>query len=310
MPPSRPVGSWLGIKLFADQAFAQVINEKLAGSHQQDIFVYVHGYKTVFERPLEVATELWHYLGYDGVFIAYAWPATPNRLAYFKDAETAELSGNNLRLALEFLTRRTNARRIHIIGYSAGTRVVFTALQQLALIHRGKDRAAIDETARIGRVTIIASDYDSTKFGAAVAYGMLNVPTALSIYMSESDSALDLSRLLLRQDRLGQIVRSYRATAAVKQFFAGMPSVHFIDVTRAERSNTGNGHTYFRRSPWASSDILMSLKYGLDPVERGLERPTGAIAWTFPPNYIARLRAGVLAKRSMARPSRPSTRAK
>ena len=94
----------------------------------------MHGYKVVFENPLLVAAELWHFLGYDGVFIAYAWPSTPKKLAYFSDLETTSLSAYNLRIFLEYLARETDAENIHIIGYSAGTRLVINALNQLALI--------------------------------------------------------------------------------------------------------------------------------------------------------------------------------
>ncbi len=67
-----------------------------------------------------------------------------------------------------------------------------------------------------------------------------------------------------------------------------------INVTSAEGSTGGNGHTYFRKSPWASSDILMTLAYDLPPAERGLVRETGAPVWTFPPDYIERLRAALM----------------
>lgn len=60
--------------------FAGLVNQKLAMSTKKDIYIYVHGYNTVFEDPLLVAAELWHYMGYEGVFIAYSWPATPRGL--------------------------------------------------------------------------------------------------------------------------------------------------------------------------------------------------------------------------------------
>ena len=56
----------------AARAFAAAVNAKLAQSRRKDIYIYTHGYKVVFESPVLVATELWHFLGYDGVFIAYA----------------------------------------------------------------------------------------------------------------------------------------------------------------------------------------------------------------------------------------------
>lgn len=127
--------------------FAELVNEKLKQSQRKDIYIYVHGYKVVFENPILVATELWHFLGYDGVFIAYAWPSTPKTLAYVTDAESAA---------------------------------------------------------------------------------------------------------------------------------------------------AGNGHAYFRKSPWTSSDILMTLMHDLRPDERGLVRSEDIPIWTFPPDYIHRLRAALL----------------
>ena len=120
--------------------YADMINEKLAQSKRKDIYIYVHGYKVVFENPLLVASELWHFLGYDGVFIAYAWPSTPKNLAYFSDLETTSLSAYNFRIFLEYLARETKAENIHIIGYSAGTRLVINGLSQLALCTRVKPR--------------------------------------------------------------------------------------------------------------------------------------------------------------------------
>ena len=44
-----------------------------------------------------------------------------------------------------------------------------------------------------------------------------------------------------------------------------------------------------RSSPWASSDVLMTLYYGLSPEERGLVEQNDLPVYTFPPDYIARL---------------------
>jgi esterase/lipase superfamily enzyme len=72
-----------------DERFAAAVNEKLARSAKKDVYIYVHGCLVVFENPVLVAAELWHYLGYGGVFIAYSWPAMPRKLAYFADLESA-----------------------------------------------------------------------------------------------------------------------------------------------------------------------------------------------------------------------------
>ena len=278
----------------AGRKFAELIDAKLDLSRSRDIYVYVHGYKVVFENPLLVTAELWHYLSYDGVFLAYAWPSTPKRLAYFKDLETAELTGQNLRRVLEYLAANTSAERIHIVGYSAGTRVVITALHQLAMTRAGRSEAEFQAELRIGQVMLVGSDYDSQKFAAAVADGLLNVPRAFTVYMSATDDALGISRFLFRENRLGELIDEATISPNVRDVLQTSDDIFFVDVTDAERSDSGNGHGYFRQSPWASSDLLMTLAYGLTPAERGLVREDGSLAWSFPADYVDRLRSSAI----------------
>jgi esterase/lipase superfamily enzyme len=275
--------------------FARRVNEKLAISNKKDVYIYVHGFKVVFNNPLLVATELWHFLGYDGVLIAFAWPSTPATLAYASDLETTVLSSHNLRVFTEFLADETNAENIHLIGYSAGTRVVITALAQAAFIHHGEDKAAIQRQRRIGRVILVGSDLDRQLFGAYLVEGLLKVPKSLAIYVSGKDKALGMSRWLFGRERLGQMWTG-PLNPRVIEYLNNTPELHVIDVTAVEGSTEGNGHAYFRTSPWVSSDILVALMYDLEPDERGLVRPTDRPIWTFPDDYIQRLRA-VLLKR-------------
>lgn len=271
--------------------FAAKINEKLAKSKRKDIFIYVHGYKVVFENPLLVATELWHFLGYEGVFIAYSWPSTPKTLAYFSDLETTSLSAYNLRILLEYLARDTDAENIHIIGYSAGTRLVINALNQLALIYRDEDKETFEKYLRIGHVILAGSDFDRQLFGAYIDEGILNVSKDFTIYLSEMDKALSLSKWVFNRDRLGQKWDDGKMTEFIAEWLWETDEITFIDVTDAEKSTTGNGHAYFRQSPWVSSDILSTLMYDLTPEERSLQRSREWPIWQFPPDYITRLTA-------------------
>ena len=65
--------------------------------------------------------------------------------------------------------------------------------------------------------------------------------------------------------------------------------ISMVNVTSAEGSESDNGHGYFRHSPWVSSDILMTLYYGLSPKERGLVGEKDLPMYTFPSNFIQRL---------------------
>jgi len=275
----------------ADELLTDAIDEQLQENNKKDIYIYVHGYKVVFENPLLVTHELWRFMNHDGVFLAYAWPSTPKRFAYFKDIETAQLSGQNLRLLLEYLAENTEAERIHIVGYSAGTRVVITAIQQLALKYSHLSQPEIRNKLKIGNVILTASDYDISVFAASIGNGLLDIPSRMTIYMSGSDKALGISSWIFSQQRLGQFVTESQTTMNphIKGFFANHPSLHFVDATRAENSDSGNGHGYFIKSPWVSSDILMLLKDDTHPDKRGLTRREDDIQWEFPSNYKERL---------------------
>ncbi len=55
---------------------------------------------------------------------------------------------------------------------------------------------------------------------------------------------------------------------------------------------TGHGgYSCFRTSPWVSSDILITLMYGLSPAQRGLVSYEEFPVWDFPDDYVTRLRA-------------------
>lgn len=276
----------------AAQRYAGAINAQLARSGNKSVYIYVHGYKVVYENPILVSSELWHFLGYDGVFIAYAWPSTPSKFAYIKDSDTSGGFSRNLRLLIEFVADNTDAEQIHILGYSNGTRLVTRALEQLALIHQGKTPDEIYEELRLDNVILVGSDLDRGVFGSYVADGLLNVSKHLTIYLSDNDKALGVSQFLTRRERLGQMWGDSggEMDATVRQaLIDNSERLSFINVSPAEGANVGNGHGYFRSSPWASSDVLMTLYYGLTPTERGLIEQDDLPVYTFPPDYISRL---------------------
>jgi esterase/lipase superfamily enzyme len=279
----------------AARRFAALADRKLAESRQKDIYIYVHGYRVEFSNPILVANELWHFMGYDGLFMAFSWPSTPEVLAYTADVETTAVASLNLRFLLEYLSRQTKAEKIHIIGYSAGTRVVIGALAQLALMHSVENRIDPTIKPRLGQVILVGSDFDRQLLGAYLAEGLLSVFETLTIYISERDSALGMSEWVFGRQRLGQ-TWARGQSEIVRRYLMDTPALRFINVTRAEGADRGNGHGYFRNSPWASSDIMMSLMFELRPGERGLTRARSSPIWTFPPDYLERLDRALRAK--------------
>lgn len=284
----------------ADQAdgtaahrFTEQIDARLARSPVKDLYIYVHGYKVNFENPLLVASELWHFMGYEGAFVAYAWPSTPARLAYMKDIETARLSALRLRNFIEYAARETSAQRIHIVGYSAGTRLVLMTLYELALVHQADSDAGIRKATKLGKVVLVGSDVDTDLFASYAVDGLLRVPEHLSFYVSPADKALHLSSRIFDHKRMGQMLPGTLDTR-MKAFVAASPRLSLIDVEGAANFDSGNGHAYFRQSPWVSSDVLLSLRYGLAAGQRGLEQRGDSPVWSFPKDYVARSDAALL----------------
>ena len=271
----------------AGQAFSAAINKKLASSPQKDIFLYVHGYNVDFDYPVLASQELQHYMGYRGAFVTYAWPATPNRLAYFKDLETADATRKNLRELIMFLSRNTRAENIHVIGYSAGSRLAFEAIYNLTLLHPPGESGG----PKMGQLILIGSDLDRGYFLQALDDGVLDQMDSVTVYMSSTDAALRMSSFALGQDRLGQVFLSddTEESQEIERRLRDISKLNLIDVSGADGSSFGNGHSYFQSSPWVSSDMFVSLIYGLDTQARGLQRDADSAVWSFPPDYPDRI---------------------
>ncbi len=193
--------------------------------------------------------------------------------------------------------KKTDARRIHLIGYSAGTRVVAQALDQLALMYSDSDCKDSAKKLRIGHVILTGSDLDMHLLGSYLVDGVLDAVDDLTIYASAKDKALGMSKWIFRRDRVGQIV-SVDLSGAATTYLRQNRKLVIVNATDTPGADTGNGHAYFRQSPSTSSDILAALRFDLKPGERGLEPENGGLIWTFPADYIDRLRAAVVKAQS------------
>lgn len=277
------------------RALIDAIERSLARSVVKEINLYVHGYKVTFENPLLVVAELWHFLGYQSAFLAYSWPATPARFAYLGDTDSAIHSVRNLRILIELLSRETSAERINILAYSAGTRLAVDLLGEVALIEGRDDAASGSRRLEIGDVILVGSDVDRDLMVGVLSDAVLDAIDRLTIYVSDADRALGLSQWLFGgRERLGQAFDPEAVGPAAREFLRAHPELSFIHVGDAEGSRDANGHAYFRKSPWVSSDILIQLRYGRGPERRGLTRGADDMVWRFPPDYVERLRALLL----------------
>jgi esterase/lipase superfamily enzyme len=196
-------------------------------------------------------------------------------------------------LFLTYLAEETKLEKIHIVGFSAGSRLVVRALSQLALLNADATEEEIRQHVRICNVIIVGGDISHEEFGSALADGLLRIPERTTIYASSADRALIWANRIFRRPRLGQMWTE-ELPQRTADFLRANPSLEVIDVTEAAESTTGNGHSYFRQSPWVSSDLLTLLAYDMGAAERGLEKEENLPVWTFPPDFIERLRKAIV----------------
>ena len=251
--------------------FFEEIDLRLDRSRTRDVYIYVHGYRVDFENPVLVAAELWHFLGYNGAFVAYSWPTKNTMFGYFADLDSAINSARFLRTLILEIAQHTTSERIHVIGYSAGTRLVGRMLADLGIYGVSMTDEELRQGTQLGNVILIGADVDQDILAGYLYDGALRIPSALTLYVSEADSALKFSRFLFRgRERAGEILERRPLNDREKAFFDENPNLRIVDVSFAEGGTAGNGHSYFRSSPWVSSDLLMTLLLDLAPAERGL----------------------------------------
>ncbi len=270
--------------------FLKKIQRRLDHSQSKDIFIFVPGFKVDFAYPVLVAAELWHYMGYEGAFIAYSWPSGQKLLNYLSDVETTAFSAQHFRLLLLYLARHTDAEHIHILCYSAGARIVSQALHELRLMAFGFPVSQLKERLRIGQVIFAAPDIDLMLFAARYRDRFEDIPETITIYTNANDTALNWALRFFGWPRLGapgDFGLNPKEVAAMK----GLEKTVMIDVAAAEDAAAGNGHGYFVKSPWVSTDLLMALRSGVPPSKRGLTLKKDGLIWKFSDNYPMKVKA-------------------
>jgi hypothetical protein len=271
------------------QEFKDAVNQMLAASRQKEITIFVHGFDTAMDSNIELVGELWHYAGREGVFMEYDWPSEDRLLGYVADKGNAAYSTRPFRLLLEFLAQETAAEHINIFAHSAGSPIVVQALTDLRLKHAADDLATMRAKTRIGLVVLAAPDMDLGLFLDCCQDGWQQTPRHVNVYMSSTDRALGLASRLFEAPRVGQTI-DHMSEALRRTLRATDAQISVIDVTSAQREHgTWLGHSYYQDDPWVSSDLILTLRFGLPPEQRGLVRASTSGLWTFPNDYPQRV---------------------
>jgi esterase/lipase superfamily enzyme len=273
------------------------LNASIESARDRDLLIYVHGAKVNFYNANAFAAQLDHFMGRDMTSLAFAWPTRQNIIAYGSggDVRRAYRAAPALTSLLELLARDSVARRIHIVCWSAGGRVVNSALEQLHARHAG-DGHDLRKRFRIGTVYFAAADVPGEEFLEALP-ALNDLATRIVVTVSSRDSALEMARTFMRGGtRIGQ--RNQDLSPEQLDVVMAADRLEVIDVSRGweGRGFDITGHRYWFDHPWASSDLILAVRSDLGPDERALAGTDLDLLWSLPPGYPERLRTRLTRK--------------
>jgi len=284
--PSRDFEEFTARRMEARAKFHALLDRKLAATERKEAFVFVHGYNNDFDDAVRTIGNLWHFMGREGIPIAYTWPAGAGGLTgYTTDRESCEFTIFHFKMFLEDLAADPNIAKIHILSHSRGTDVAMTTIRELAIGLRaaGKDPRA---ELKLGNVILASPDIDMEVAAQRIASERIpEVVDRMTIYLSPSDRALRLSsRLQGSWARLG-LVDVGKFNAAQLQVLAYFRNLDFID-SRVEADFIG--HSYFYNNPAVSSDVILALRDSKTPgAENGRPlKPLAPELWRIEDGYM------------------------
>jgi len=247
----------------------QALSTRLALTPVKDVYVFVHGYNNSFYDSVTTIAGLWHFLGRQGVPVAYSWPAGHGGLlrGYTYDRESGEFTVYHLKTMLRIIAACPDVHRVHVIAHSRGTDVALSALRELRLEIGGSRRTGAQETRdalKLGTLVLAAPDLDlDVVIQRMVTARLGRLPERSAMYICSKDEALTLSNWLFGGAlRLGKL-RSDVFTPQELEELRKMKNVQIID---AQVSKAGSfGHDYFHSNPAVSSDLILLMRYELLP---------------------------------------------
>lgn len=269
------------------------IDESIESSKNKDILIYVHGAKVNFYNASVFTAQLDHFMGRDMTSIAFSWPTRQDILAYVlgDDKERSYSSAPALESLITALAKSTKVRRIHIINWSAGGRLVTAALADLRQRHPKDTAEQLSNRYRLGTVYYAAADVPLDEFIEALP-AINDLVQRVVVTGSSNDEALKSAKMFMGGDvRIGQI--SGKLTEEQRETVQQAKRLEFIDLSKG-REGRGfdiTGHRYWFNHPWASSDLVLAIRKNLDPRERGLEEADMSQLWWMPDDYPERLKS-------------------
>src|SRR5215510_7829417 len=246
-----------------EQRFLEQLQAQLAKTPRKDVYLFIHGFNVGFKDSILTIGELWHFLGREGVPMAYSWPAGEGLLrAYESTNQSALFTIYHLKQTLRLLASSPVVDKVHIIAHSRGTAVATDAARELHL-----ELGCTGEESRrlkLGTTVLAAADLDlDAAIERNVTARVGEAVDAVAIYVFKGDKALAFSNVLSGGSmRLGDV----HTDIFDPEEIAALRATQRLQLIDARITKPGSfGHSYFHANPAVSSDLILYLRYRLPP---------------------------------------------
>jgi esterase/lipase superfamily enzyme len=282
-PPETPIAETAGTapstrKADRDETIRQaeaLLSKQLALVPDKEVFIFVHGYNNSFYDGVTTVAQLWHFLGRRGVPISYSWPAGHGGLlrGYTYDRESSEFTVYHLKQMIREIARNPDVKQINVIAHSRGTDVLVSAIRELHLEINGAGKSTREEL-KLGTMVLAAPDIDlDVMLQRMVTARIGRIPERFVMYVCAKDQALGISNWLFSGAIRAGKLRSDMFSPEELHVLRGLKTVQIVDARISEAG--AFGHDYFHSSPAVSSDLIMVMRYHLQPGEEN-GRPLGS----------------------------------
>jgi len=261
-------GQTVNKKIFpSTKVFEELYKAGSKAKKQEDILVFVHGFRNDLETALETLAELHKkYVEPEHSpvekIVLFTWPAKKKMLKYRSDAYDAEQSGFALARSMgslrEFFREKfVNEKKpgcdqnIHLMCHSMGNRVLQSMITSI-------ESMDLPITNIFGQIVLVAADvdYDAMQEPKAL-YKTIDLGSRVHIYYNNKDFALEISETTKNSfNRLGRW--------GAKKTDRLPDDVYESDVTETMDtkgiSNRITNHSYFIASEDVVQDIIEVLR--------------------------------------------------
>lgn len=191
--PGDPETSFTAVKagyLDDGAAMTRELNARLTDLPKEDraVFLFVHGYNTLFAEGVYRFTQVVHDSGFKGVPVFFSWASRGALTDYLFDLNSAMIARQALRQTLLDLAK-SKTDHIFILAHSMGNQLLVETL----LLMTPAERHLVSK--KIEQVVLAAPDIDVDLFKAQLRQ-IGDPEKPLVLLVSRDDRALQLSSLL------------------------------------------------------------------------------------------------------------------